>query len=55
MSEYKMAARNYSMSQIKGVFQLIKEFDGKSKGINNRAINEAALLKELVLKILTVK
>lgn len=54
VKEYKLAARNYSMSALAEIFQYIKESDARSKGIGNRSTPPEAILRELVFKILKV-
>lgn len=45
------AARRYTLAELKNIISLLREFDMKSKGVNNSASQED-LLKELVYKIL---
>ncbi len=52
LKEYKMAARNYNLPQTKKVIQLLKDYDLRSKGVDNNSTNEGELIKELVWKIL---
>lgn len=49
---YAKAASNYSTLKLKQVFSYLKEYDLKSKGINNSGTTYGELLKELVFKIL---
>ena len=49
---YQTAAKNYSMSKLFKIFVLLKEYDLKSKGVNNPSLNDSELLKELTFKIL---
>ncbi|MAO72422.1 MAG: DNA polymerase III subunit delta [Flavobacteriales bacterium] len=49
---YQTAAKNYSMSKLFKIFTFLKEYDLKSKGVNNPSTNESELLKELTFKIL---
>ncbi len=46
------ASHNYNTSKLKYIFSHLKEFDLKSKGVNNSAVSSGELLKELVYKIL---
>lgn len=46
------AARNYPTTKLKNVFALLKEYDLKSKGVDNPSLTYGELLKELVYKIL---
>lgn len=52
LREYKMAARNYPLSKTTRVIGLLKEYDLKSKGVNNDSVPEGELLKELIYKVL---
>ena len=49
---YQTAAKNYSMSKLFKIFTLLKEYDLKSKGVNNTSLNDSELLRELTFKIL---
>lgn len=51
LKQYENAARNYSNKQLFYIFELLKKYDLKSKGVNNKTKNNQ-LLKELTLKIL---
>lgn len=46
------AARNYPTIKLKQVFALLKEYDLKSKGVDNPSIVYGELLKELIYKLL---
>ena len=47
-----MGAKNYKAEKIFSIFSYLKEYDLKSKGINNPSLSEKDLLKELTFKIL---
>jgi DNA polymerase-3 subunit delta len=49
---YAKAALNYNTSKLKQIFSWLKEYDLKSKGVDNTSIPYGELLKELVFKIL---
>lgn len=49
---YARAAANYNTGKLKFIFACLKEYDLKSKGINNMSVSGGELLKELVFKIL---
>ncbi len=49
--EYKKYAAQYSVAQLEGVFQLIGEYDLKSKGYGSKTATGPELLKELTYKI----
>lgn len=49
---YATAARNYPTQKLKTIFGLLKEYDLKSKGVNNTAVTSGELMKELMYKLL---
>ena len=54
VSQYQNASRNYNKKQLFHIFDYIKEYDLKSKGVNNKSNNQSGLLKELTFKILHI-
>ncbi len=50
--EYKTAVQNYPRPKVKQILYLLKEYDLKSKKINNYSLDNHQLLQELVWKIL---
>lgn len=52
LKEYKLAARNFNLFHTKKVIHLLKEYDLRSKGVENDSTSEGELMKELVWKIL---
>ena len=52
VNQYSSAARNYSQSKLFDIFTHLKQYDLKSKGVNNTSTVDGDLLKELVYKIL---
>lgn len=52
MKDYQLAAKNYPPKKISAIFELLNEYDLKSKGVNNPSVEDGELLKELVYKIL---
>lgn len=52
LKEYRQAARNYPVRKLRHIFRLLKEYDLRSKGLNNNSFSEEELLKELVYRIL---
>ncbi len=56
LREYKAAARNYSRPQTENVLSILKEYDLKSKGVDNNTMNnpDSELMKELVWRIMNV-
>ncbi len=52
IKDYKIAARNYSPTKLVNIIGYLKEYDLKSKGVNNTSTTHNDLLKELLFKIL---
>lgn len=52
VNEYVVAAKNYNYSQTIKILYSLREYDAKSKGIDNSSTEDGELLKELVFKIL---
>jgi DNA polymerase-3 subunit delta len=52
VQDYQVAARNYSLQNLIKIIDLLKEYDLKSKGVNNISTSDGELLKELLFKIL---
>lgn len=51
VSDYAKAARIYNPKKCVQIFELLREYDMRSKGVNNDSVNGGELLKELVFKI----
>ena len=52
VQQYSSASSNYSQTKLFHIFTYLKDYDLKSKGVNNASTNDGELLKELVYKIL---
>ena len=52
ISQFQTASRNYPMKKLFKIFTYLKEYDLKSKGVNNTSTADDELLKELTFKIL---
>jgi DNA polymerase-3 subunit delta len=54
LKEYKSTVRNYSRRQMEDIFQVLKEYDLKSKGVDyvSTGKKDGELLREMVWKIL---
>jgi DNA polymerase III subunit delta len=52
LKEYKIAARNFNLPRTKNVIHILKEYDLRSKGVDNDSTNEGELMKEMIWKIL---
>lgn len=52
VKDYELAARNYPKGKLVKIISYLREYDLKSKGVNNNSVSEGELLKELIYKIL---
>ena len=52
VGEYEVAARNYPIRKTVKIIEYLRDYDLKSKGVNNASASNSELLKELVFKIL---
>ncbi len=52
VGDYIAAARNYPMQKLKAIAGYLREYDLRSKGIDNASADDGALMKELIWKIL---
>lgn len=52
LADYEKAAKLYRPLKLKAIIADLREYDLKSKGVNNGSVDEGELLKELVFKIL---
>lgn len=52
VKEYQFAAQNYDIKKAVKVIEYIRDYDLKSKGVNNVSSSSGELTKELVFKIL---
>jgi len=52
VGEYIDAAQNYPPAKLRKVVALFREYDGKSKGIDNDSTSQGELLRELIFRIL---
>jgi len=52
VKDYQVAAKNYSLQKLSRIISLLKEYDLKSKGVDNISTADGELLKELLFKIL---
>jgi DNA polymerase III subunit delta len=50
--DYEIVARNYNPKKLEAIVSLLRNYDLKSKGVNNVSITEGELLRELLFKIL---
>ena len=49
---FAKAAQNYSTGKLKDIFKYLKEYDLKTKGVNNGVTDRGELMRELIFKIL---
>tara|TARA_B100000902_G_C26744629_1_gene637827 strand:- start:359 stop:562 length:204 start_codon:yes stop_codon:yes gene_type:complete len=52
ISQYQIASKNYSTKQLSYIIKYIKEYELRSKGIENNNTSPKSLLEELIFKIL---
>jgi len=52
VQDYHTAAQNYPIKKSVKIIEYLRDYDLKSKGINNSSANNGELLKELLFKIL---
>lgn len=52
VDSYLKAAHNYPVTKMKYIFYCLKEYDLKSKGVNNGSLDHGELMRELAFKIL---
>jgi DNA polymerase-3 subunit delta len=52
VGEYEAAARKYDIKKSVKIIEYLRDYDLKSKGVNNASSSNSELLKELVFKIL---
>jgi len=49
---YAKAAQNYGTAKLKAIFGYLKEYDLKTKGVDNAGVSNGELMKEMIFKIL---
>ena len=52
VKDYSKAAANYKPAKLVEIFSLLREYDLRSKGVNNESAAHGDLLKEMIYKIL---
>jgi len=52
VKDYQTAARNYSVGKLVNIIGYLREYDLKSKGVNNISTSDGELLRELLFKIM---
>jgi len=52
INDYADSAKNYTLPKLYNIISYLREFDVKSKGIDNAGVPEGELMKELLFKIL---
>lgn len=53
--EYLVGAKNYSIDKIIKIFDILREYDLKSKGVNSDKISDDQLLMEMIIKVAYVQ
>jgi DNA polymerase III subunit delta len=52
LKEYKAALRFFTLAQCEQIIGVLREYDLRSKGVDNVSVSEGELLKEMVFRIL---
>ncbi len=52
LKDFEIAAKHYSLKKINRIFTYLRDYDMKSKGVDNISVNEGELIKELIFKIM---
>jgi len=52
LKDFETAMRHYSLKKIHRIFTYLRDYDMKSKGVDNISVNEGELLKEMIFKIM---
>lgn len=52
VNDYQIATKNYSFYKLTQIISLLREYDLKSKGVNNASGTDGELMKELVFRVL---
>jgi len=52
VKDYETASRKFNREQLHTIISLLREYDVKSKGVDNASTNDGELMKELIYKIL---
>ena len=52
VGEFQTASKNYPMKKVSQIISYLREMDLKGKGVGAVNVNQADLLKELLVKIL---
>ncbi len=52
VKDYKLAARNFSPRKTVAIISILREYDLKSKGVNNSTASSLELMREMIYKIL---
>jgi DNA polymerase-3 subunit delta len=52
VGDYQQAARNFPVGKVISIISCLREYDLKSKGVENGSATDGELMKELIFKIL---
>lgn len=55
VKDYKAASRYYPKTAVVKVFDVLSEYDARGKGLNNHNTESGELIRELVIKILSIR
>ncbi len=50
--DYQLAAKNYPLVKLVRIISILREYDMKSKGVENSSASDGELMKEMIFKIL---
>ncbi|MCH2021344.1 MAG: DNA polymerase III subunit delta [Saprospiraceae bacterium] len=52
VKDYKVAAKSYNRIKLEQIIATLKEYDLRSKGVDNVSVSQGELLREMIIKIL---
>jgi DNA polymerase III subunit delta len=52
VGNYQAASKRYSLSKVESALSLLSEYDLRSKGVNNKGVEQHELMQELIYKII---
>jgi DNA polymerase III subunit delta len=52
VADYQVAARNYPVGKLVSIISVLREFDLRSKGVDNGSATDGELMKEMIFRIL---
>jgi DNA polymerase-3 subunit delta len=52
IGDYQLAAKNYPVARVANVISILREYDLRSKGVDNGSASDGELMKEMVYRII---